>query len=217
MTHEDDEALKILLRWAGRRPTPPPEVAGAVYKHTRRAWVAQVQRRKTLRRGIGWAAGVGALALASWGAWKAYPHQIMATVRPGQDVLLTHTLWHPFAGRLDGELYVGDAVQTGAVGAQLRRADGYELRLSANTQLSLATASTVRLGRGRVYVQTQGLPHTEDLVVSTDLGSVEHLGTQFLVEREDDTLLVAVRDGRVAMHYPQHQAVELSRRPGRAP
>jgi hypothetical protein len=209
MTHEDDEALKILLRWAGRRPTPPAEVADAVYKHTRRAWVAQVQRRKILRRGFSWAAGVVALVLASWGAWKVYPHQIMATVRPGQDVLLTHTLWHPFAGRLDGELYLGDAVQTAAVGALLQRADGNELRLSGNTELSFASAGIVRLGHGRVFVQTHGVPHSQDLVVSTDLGSIEHLGTQFLVERDEDALLVAVRDGRVAVHYPQHQAVEL--------
>ena len=209
MTTEDDEALETLLRWAGRRPTPPEKVAGAVYLHTRRAWLAQVQRRKALRRGYAGAAGVVALVMASWGAWNLYPHQVMATVPPGQAVLITHTFWHPFGARREGELYLGDALQTGAAGALLQRADGTELRVSGNTRLLLASASSVRLGRGRLYVQTYGLPRTQDLVVSTDLGSVEHLGTQFLVERADDALVVAVRDGRVAMHYPQHPVVEL--------
>jgi hypothetical protein len=209
MTDEDDEALESLLRWAGRRPTPPSEVASAVYLHSRRAWLAQVQRRKALQRGYAWAAGVVAFIMASWGALNLYPHQIMATVPPGQAVLITHTLWHSLAGHRVGGLYEGDAVQTAAAGASLRRADGTELSLARDTRISLASASTVRLWRGRLYVQTDGMRRAHDLVVSTDLGSVEHLGTQFMVERETDALLVAVRDGRVALHYPQHQAVEL--------
>jgi ferric-dicitrate binding protein FerR (iron transport regulator) len=209
MTAEDDEGLQTLLRWAGRRPTPPDEVAAAVYQHSRRVWQTQVQRRKTVRGGFAWAAGVVALVMASWGAWNLYPHQVIATAPAGQAVLITHTLWHPFAGRRGGELYVGDAIQTGAMGALVHRADGSELSVSLNTRLSLASASTVRLWRGRLYVQTLGVPRTQGLVVSTDLGSVEHLGTQFLVERENDALLVAVRDGRVEIHYPQHQPVEL--------
>ena len=209
MTPEDDEGLQTLLRWAGRRPTPPGEVAAAVYQHSRGVWLAQVQRRKTVRRGFACAAGVVALVMASWGAWNLYPHQVLATAPPAQAVLITHTLWHPLAGRRGGELYVGDAIQTGAIGAVLHRADGSELSMSTNTRLSFGSASTVRLWRGRLYVQTHGLPRTQGLVVSTDLGSVEHLGTQFLVEREVDALLVAVRDGRVAIHCPQHPPVEL--------
>jgi FecR protein len=209
MTNEDDESLKILLRWAGRRPTPPAEVAAAVYKHTRRAWLAQVQRRNALRRRFAWAAGVVALVLTSWSVWRASPHQVMATVRPGQSVWITHTLWHPFAGHHEGELYAGDALQTGTVGAPVQRADGSELRLSGHTELTFVSANIVRLGHGRVYVQTHGVAHTGDLLVITDLGSIEHLGTQFLVDREGDSLLVAVRDGRVALHYAQHQAIEL--------
>ena len=58
-------------------------------------------------------------------------------------------------------------------------------------------------------MQTHDLPRNHNLVVSTDLGSVEHLGTQFLVERGNDAMVAAVRDGRVLMHYPNHPAVEL--------
>lgn len=209
MTTEEDGALKTLLHRAGRRPTPPAEVAKVVYQHARRAWLAQVQRRKARRRGYAWAAGAAACLLASWAAINVYPHQIMAAVPPGQAVLITHSSWHPFASRRAGELYVGDTLQTGASGASLQRSEGTELRVSADSRLSFVSASTVRLGQGRVYVRTYGTHRVEDLVVSTDIGSVEHLGTQFLVERNIDALVVAVRDGRVALHYPQHQALEL--------
>jgi ferric-dicitrate binding protein FerR (iron transport regulator) len=209
MTADDDEGLKSLLRWAGRRPMPPDEVSSAVYQHSRSAWLAQVRRRHALRRGYAWAAGGAAFVMACWGAWNLYPHQVVATVAPGQAVIINHSLWHPLAGDTDGNLFEGDTLQTFGQGAQLQRADGTDLRVSDNASLSFPSPSTVRLRRGRLYVQTHGVARTRDLVVNTDLGSIEHLGTQFLVERDNDALLVAVRDGRVALHYPQHEAVEL--------
>jgi ferric-dicitrate binding protein FerR (iron transport regulator) len=209
MTSEDDEALQALLRCAGRRPAPPDEVAAAVYQHSRRAWLAQVQRRKAQHRGYAWAAGLVAFVMASWGAWKLYPHQVLGTVAPGQGIVIVHTRWHPLAGRREGDVYEGDELQTGAAGALLHRADGYELSVSGHARLAFEAASTVRVWRGRLYVQTYRVPRSRNLVVSTELGSIEHLGTQFLVEREADGLLVAVRDGRVAMHYLRHPALEL--------
>lgn len=209
MTADDDDGLKSLLRWAGRRPMPPEQVTSAVYHHSRSAWLAQVHRRHAVRRACAWAAGVAAFAMACWGAWNLYPHQIVATVAPGQAVVINHSLWHPLAGDTDGNLFEGDTLQTFGQGAQLQRADGTELRVSDNASLSFPSPSTLHLRRGRLYVQTHGIARTRDLVVNTDLGSIEHLGTQFLVERAYEGLLVAVRDGRVALHYPQHEAVEL--------
>ncbi len=209
MTTEDDEALKTLLRWAGRRPTPPPEVAKTVYQHTHRAWLAQIQRRKLLRRGYAGAAGAIAVLMAAWGALNVYPHRVLARVPAGQPVLITHTFWHPLAERRSGALYQGDALQTSASGASLQRDDGTELALSANTRVSFVSPNTVRLGRGGLYVQGFAANLAEGLVVSTDLGSVRHLGTKYLVERDNEALVVAVRDGRVALQYPQHPAIEL--------
>src|SRR3954468_20923793 len=122
MASEDDDALKTLLHWAGRRAAPPQEVQAAVYQHSRRAWSAQVQRRKALRRGIAWAAGVVAIVLAGWGGLTLYPHRVLATVAEGQSVRITRSLWHPLAGRGAGKLYEGDSLQSADTGASLRRA-----------------------------------------------------------------------------------------------
>ncbi len=209
MTAEDDQALEALLRWAGRRPMPPPETATAVYQHARQAWLAQVRRRKLVLRGWAWAAGLGAILMAAWGGAHLYPRQVMATIAPGQAAWIRHTFWHPFAGTRAGELFEGDAVQTGAEGATLERGDGTELRMSRNTHVSFDSASTIRLGRGGLYVQTHDVQSNRNLVVSTDLGNVEHLGTQFLVERGNEAMVTAVRDGRVLVHYLNRPAVEL--------
>lgn len=209
MTAQTDDALEALLRKAGRRPAPPEAVAAAVYAQTRRAWEVQVQRRTVVRRSYAWAASVLLLLLASWGAWTQYPHEIMAMAPAGQDLLITHTKWHPLAARRGGEIYAGDTMQSGATGALLRRTDGGELRLARKSRLLFASATELRLSQGQLFVQTGAGPRSRDLVVVTDLGSVEHIGTQFLVNRENDALLVAVRDGRVAVHYAQHAATEL--------
>jgi ferric-dicitrate binding protein FerR (iron transport regulator) len=100
-------------------------------------------------------------------------------------------------------------VQTAAEGALVHRADGSEMTLARNTRLSLGSVHEVRLWSGRVHVKTYGADHPSDLVVITDRGSIEHLGTQFLVDCEAGSLLVAVRDGRVAMHYAPDLALEL--------
>ena len=209
MTTEADDAVEALLRRAGRRPPPPDAVAAAVYAQTRRAWEAQVHRRAVVRHSYAWAASVLLLLLASWGAWTQYPHEIMAMAPAGQDLLITHTKWHPLAARRGGEIYAGDAMQSGAAGALLRCPDGSELRLARNSRVSFPSATELRLWQGRLFVQTSSGAHPRSLLVATDLGSVEHLGTQFLVDREANALMVAVRDGRVALHYAQHAATEL--------
>ena len=209
MTAQTDDALEAVLRKAGPRPAPPEAVAAAVYAQTRRAWETQVQRRAVVRRGYSWAANVLLLLLASWGAWTQYPHEIMAMAPAGQDLLVTHTKWHPLAPHDGGGLYAGDAVQSGAADALLRRPDGGELRLARNSRLSFSSPTELRLSQGQLFVHTGAGTRTHDLVVVTDLGSVEHIGTQFLVDRQGNALMVAVRDGRVAVHYAQHAAAEL--------
>lgn len=209
MTTDDDEALQSLLRWAGRRPMPPDAASDAVYQSTHRAWLAQVRRRRRFRLGSALGVAAVALAIAGWGVFRMYPHQVLATVRPGQAVRIAHTLWHPFAGRYEGRLYEGDTLQTGNEGAVLQRSEGNEVDVSPHSHLAFTAANLLQLGRGGLYLTTHGARQVRNLMVGTDLGTIEHLGTRFLAERQDERLLVAVRDGRVVLHTVQHQAIEL--------
>ena len=209
MATESDDVLKRLLLQAGRRPAPPSELTAEVYTRTRLAWQAQVQRRWLVRRAYAWAASFALAVLCSWGAWSQFPHTRLATAAAGQHLLITHTSWHPWAARGEGAIYQGDEVSSGSAGALLRRADGTEFRLAQNSRVSFPSPTDVKLWNGRLFVQTGSAAHSHALVVVTDLGSVEHIGTQFLVDREGGDLIVAVRDGRIALHYAQRAAVEL--------
>ena len=209
MTTEGNDSVEILLRKAGRRPAPPSAVAAAVYEHTRGVWQSQALRRQLVRRAYALAAALVLVVVSGWGTWSRFPHTTLATAAAGQDLLITHSHWHPLAARRGGELYVGDEVLSGAAGVVLRRTDGTEYRMARNSRLSFSSPSDVKLWRGSLFVQTNGTKRTRALVVVTDLGSVEHIGTQFLVDRGNGGLMVAVRDGQVAMHYAQHETVEL--------
>jgi len=209
MIPDDDPPIRLLLHRAGRRPPPPEAVTAAVYQRTRTAWAAQVHRRQVTHRGYAIAASLLVALLVGRFAWNFYPHQVLARAPVGQDLLIAHTYWHPFASRSGGAVYAGDLVQTDAAGTSLVRADGSDLRMGRDTSLLFSTAAELRLQRGRLYVNTSGAGRMQKLVIATDFGRVEHLGTQYLVDRERDALLVAVRDGRVAVHYGRDQALEL--------
>jgi len=209
MTADDDPPLRMLLHRAGRRPPPPEAITAAVYQRTRVAWEAQVRRRQIMHRGYAIAASLVVALLFSRFAWNSYPHQVLARAPVDQELLIAHTIWHPFASRSSGAVYAGDIVQTDSLGASLFRADGSNLRMARDTSLSFATGAELRLLRGRLFVNASDAGRIQKLVVATDFGRVEHLGTQYLVDRGRDALLVAVRDGRVAVHYGRDQAVEL--------
>ena len=209
MIADDDPPLRLLLHRAGRRPPPPEAITAEVYQRTRAAWEAQVRRRQITHRGYAIAASLVVALLVGRFAWNFYPHQVLAKAPVGQELLIAHTYWHPFASRSGGAIYAGDIVQTDAAGASLLRTDGSDLRIGRDTSLSFMTGAELRLQRGRLYVNTSDAGRMQKLVVATDFGRVEHLGTQYLVDRERDALLVAVRDGRVAVHYDRDQALEL--------
>lgn len=75
------------------------------------------------------------------------------------------------------------------------------LRLDAGTVVRLESASTVRLDRGAVYVDSGGA-RAEGIVVETALGDVREIGTRFevrLAPEDGVALVVSVREGRVAV------------------
>ena len=99
-------------------------------------------------------------------------------------------------------------VSTGVDGAALLRlGPGLTLRLAANSRLAVTGASEVALEAGTAYVDADPRYGAQPLTVDTPLGSVRHLGTQYLVSAAASRVEVAVREGRV----------ELSGSAGRAP
>ena len=92
-------------------------------------------------------------------------------------------------------------LRTGRSGlVAIAMANGVQVRLDSGTQLAINERGSARLVGGAVYVDAgsardQGQP----FVVDTPVGSVTHLGTQYVARLDGRTLDVAVREGRVEL------------------
>ncbi|HEX9208597.1 MAG TPA: FecR family protein [Steroidobacteraceae bacterium] len=203
-----DGDLEALLLAAGARLQPPPEVAAQVRAAVEAEWRVTVAARQPRRRYTPWLAAAASVAALAAGVWLVAP-QVMqgstdvATVaRVAGDVAVRHgqdASWQPL--RAAATLQRGDEIRTAADGrVALRRTDGLDLRLDAATTVALNDADTARLTAGRIYVDA-GVAGSaaRDFVVATTLGQVRHLGTQYMAGIADGRLVVAVREGSVAV------------------
>ena len=204
----DDPDLAALLRAAGPRLAPPPEVAAEVRAAVAAEWPATVAARRPVRRVTPWlaaAASVAAVAVGTWllaPQWMGAPEIVATAARTSGPVEYRHGAdgaWQPLASA--ARLQRGDQVRTTTTGrAALRRADGLEVRLDAATTLTFATADTARLMAGRVYVDAgQAGVRAGAFEVATEFGEVRHLGTQYSVGLASEALAVAVREGSVVV------------------
>jgi hypothetical protein len=209
MTEENKDAVEALLRQAGRRPAPPPQVAAAVYRHTREIWQTEVRKRRWRHTGFALAASIVLEFIAMWGVWLRSPSALLAIVSPNQQVSIERAHWLTRLASHDGQLLQGDSLVSGAAGAVVHLVDGTELRLARTATVVFVSSTELQLRSGQLFVDTHPETGKKLLRVVTAVGTVEHLGTQFLVSTDGAQMSVAVRDGQVALHYAQHQPVRL--------
>jgi hypothetical protein len=204
----DDPDLAALLRAAGPRLAPPPEVAAEVRAAVAAEWRATVAARRPARRltpALAAAASIAAVAVGVWllvPQWLGAPVNVATVARTTGPVEYRHGAegaWQPLASA--ARLQRGDEVRTSTTGrAALRREDGLEVRLDAATALTFETADTTRLEAGRIYVDAgQAAPRAGAFQVATEFGDVRHLGTQYSVVLAHESLAVAVREGSVVV------------------
>jgi len=196
-----DSALQDLFAHAEPRMQPPAadteEVRRAVYAE----WDAVTGRRVWQKRaGVAAAASV-LLAIGLWiggGTEPGAPPPVVARVERVQgavegvsDVRIA----------LGDELAAGAVLSTGTGQVALRLASGGSLRLGPASELVLTGANAAELVAGVLYFDSEDRRSGVEFSVSTELGTVRDVGTQFLVRLGDgrDALDVGVRDGRVAL------------------
>lgn len=102
-------------------------------------------------------------------------------------------------------LNVGDRLHTGLRGGLGMKYRGADVRVGRDTEV-VVHATRLELVSGTLYVDT-GAPGSEqaDVVVATRLGSVTHLGTQYLVQLDSDQLVSAVREGQIIFRSEQQK------------
>ena len=203
----EDPAIAALLQRVGARPRPGDAVARQVQDAVEAEWrelVAARRSRNTRTRWLAAAASVAAVAVGAWLVWPAtrVAPATVATLGPVVGEVELRDGDGPWRTAGTGGAVTSEStLRTGRGGlAAIAMANGVQVRLDSGTQLAMNEHGSARLVGGAVYVDAgsardQGQP----FVVDTPVGSVTHLGTQYVARLDGRTLDVAVREGRVEL------------------
>lgn len=102
------------------------------------------------------------------------------------------------AGRVGEGLRPGTRITTRGGRAAIVLANGVELRLDSDTDITLDTERTMSLARGALYLDSSHRTGPAETVAIAARGSViRDVGTRYEVRLSDQELRVRVRDGRV--------------------
>ena len=223
MSDDDNESLARLIKLAGERPEIPLSVESRVYHRVQQEWRTATAEpnsekvyeevRKTWRRGslraafLRWTLPLGvaasaAIAVFVMSSTDIAPLQTVATV---SRVVSAGALSSNYpAGAV---VHSGETISTGPdEGMSLLLARSESLRIDANTEIRIDAADQFTLLSGRIYADSGQFVYREGgLKIETSFGLVTDVGTQFSVAASNDSLEVAVREGRVDVQNDKAQ------------
>ena len=198
-----ERALEDLFAHVQPRPLPSAEDTEEVRRAVHAEWDAVTRPRQLRRRARFAAAASVALAAAVWlgsGLLPTAPAVLVARVERVQGVIDTG---EGVRLAVNGTLAAGDTISTRSGQLALRLASGGSLRVAPRSEVVLTSADAVELVSGRVYFDSENRRAGPAFSIATALGTVQDVGTQFIVALEDRVGLdVGVRDGRVTLTTP---------------
>jgi len=210
--HESRDAVEALLGQASRRPRPPAKATADVRTAVHAEWQSLTRARRRRRRllAAGAAAGVFALAITATQLMTVdpvLPETVAVSARQHGDVFLVGAQSELLPLNPASVIEAGQTVLTSSgAGLGLDWNTGISLRVDASTRVEMTAPDTIYLQTGRVYVDTDADGSAGPLVVRTDVGTVTHVGTRYMVSVKDEELTVSVRDGRVRIDGHYHDA-----------
>lgn len=193
---EVERVLTQLFAHAKPRMQPPPADAEEIRRAVYAEWEAVTGRRVFAQR-VGYAAA--ASMLLAVGLWVGGTFEPAA---PPPSLARVERLQGAIDGiALGGGLAEGHVVRTGSAQLALRLASGGSLRIGAQSEIELTGPDAAELVAGVVYFDSEDERSGREFMITTALGSVRDVGTQFVVKLDDAVgeLNVGVRDGRVVL------------------
>ena len=194
---ERERLLRRLFAHAQPRIQPPPRDAEEIRRAVLQEWEAVTGPRVWRRRAaFGAAAAAAALVAAFLYVGRpdpGVPAPVLARVEQVQGIVTTANGARLSAG---SGLASGTQVDSGDGQIGLRLASGGSLRIAPHSRVVLVGSDEAQLLAGALYFDSEA-QRAADFSVTTDLGRVRDIGTQFLVRLDDERLDVGVREGRV--------------------
>lgn len=206
---DNEDVLRALIKLGEQAPKPDPMQAARAKRAVRNSWQVSLQTRRQRQIRLGALATAATVALAL-GVMQILP---LATPIAAQVASLSGELtvggddrtMHLGAGSDGVEIEVGATLVTTQQGsARLSWATAHDVRLGPSTTLEIMAVDQVKLLEGRIYLASdQG---GTAIAVSTAYGTVEEIGTQFMVETVAGGARVLVREGAVRLGQQRFDA-----------
>jgi FecR protein len=205
-----DPLIADLIRLAGRRPEPAEFRAARVRAAVEAEWRRSIGRRRR------WAAvhwGITAAAVLLVAVWlrpqsrsasaPSLPVEVATATRVegAAQVVQLSSVARPLAA--GARLIVGAAIDTTPGGRAALQLGSAFVRIKEGSRILLEAPSRVRLEQGTIYIDNDGRTSaTERIEVSTTLGMIHDIGTQFEVDVASGVLQIRVREGEVRIDRP---------------
>ncbi len=200
-----EDAVEALLEQAPPRPAPPADderlVRAAVYAEWRvAAGKRQAQRRRTYFAVAATVLIAVAVGFNAFRVTDVAPVQVAAISKSHGSVYLLGEQSELTEAPDLVWLVSGQTIVTGdGSGVGLAWEAGGSLRIDEATMVEFRSANEIYLREGRVYFDSRSEAASGGLTIATEHGLVSHLGTQYMASVDSRTLVVSVREGKVAI------------------
>ena len=207
---QQDIIIDELLKTHGKRVQPDEMMARRARNNVRAHWqasVAKQHQQQKQRKTFVLRMAAAVMLMVTTGFFVQYNLQnnttesIAHSLYVQGEVLIStdQNDWQVAQqGDLSTQLNPGVWLKTsGDSYANITLSDNSQLRINQNTQLQLVNQSEIKLLGGEIYHDADDVIKSMPITISTSLGNINHIGTRYLVNKNQTSLQVAVRNGLV--------------------
>ena len=205
-TQLNNQNIEELISTFGKREAPDELMMKKAQANVKAHWQASVHKQKTQRKRLSmmrmaasFVALTAVLLLVKGNFLQSKPVNIGEVLfAQGTVSVSTNQLdWQPLGTQT--ALQTGQWIKTtDASFVNFALSDQSQIRLNANTVLHLDSINQINLLKGEIYhdADTQ---KSNPLLIKTQFGMVEHIGTRYAVSVNDKELVIKVRNGLVKL------------------
>ena len=199
--NKSDRHFEQLMRGVGKRPEIPTGVQDNAEQHFRKE-LASVNASRVRRKRLAQYALAATVIISSVILLNLFREPTQAPIVIG---VISESVGNGYwqNNGTERSLAVGNQLSVGDV---FSTSDGYarlslynntiDFRVGQNSKFSFASADSIHLQRGSIYIDATENT-TARFLVNTRYGTVEHIGTQYMVTSNQNEVTIAVREGEI--------------------
>ena len=194
----------MLLKIAGKRVSPSQEMRNEVYTNVHETWKQQNNKAVYFNRYFLAAASLFLFIGSYFINMLSVQDNDYSTMPISKKIVISGQIEtskdqkHWSFLKSDSAIVAGEYIRTHPNNRILvELTNGNVFKLDENSLVQLIDEEKIVLIDGQIYVETNENISNNKLLISTKLGSIDHIGTQYSVKVEADSINISVREGAV--------------------